>query len=73
MSDNLPNTLMESIGAICPNCSYAKMLHQYGDKEYLQFDACPKCGFGKAVAPTQEKTITGEVTGVVIINGKELW
>jgi len=45
------------------------MLHHFGSKEYIQFDACPKCGFGKAATPTQDHG----ATSVIIIDGEELW
>ncbi len=43
--------IQESIGGKCPYCQYDKVLHQFGERDILQFDACPKCGFGKAGYP----------------------
>jgi ribosomal protein L37E len=58
--------VIETIGEKCPCCGFDRVLHNYGDKEYFQFDACAVCGFGSGGyvllrdAKWQSKFVRGE-------------
>lgn len=53
--------ITEGHNGICGICGYERMLIRYGSRGWLQYDACPSCGFAYGSNDDEEW------------KGKELW
>jgi Zn-finger nucleic acid-binding protein len=51
--------ITESYGGICPVCGYKRMMLRYGSSGYLEYDACPRCGFAFA-SNGQDEPLVGK-------------